>query len=84
MASSYRTLRPSLIHVVYCRNQRNNLDEDVSLSKYVNKIREILGWDVIDLVKPKSIGVKESNEQPTKDLEGYGAWLRNKYVNSSG
>ena len=68
---------------------------------------------MIDLVQPKSIGVKESNEQPvpadeeesnlinalenrirreqaaeeeeTKKptVEGYGTWLRNKYVNSS-
>ena len=33
--------------------------------------------------------VRKANEekekkQPTKTLEGYGAWLRNKYVNSSG
>ena len=38
------------------------MDEDVSLSKDVNKIRQILGWDEVDLVQPKSIGVKESNE----------------------
>tara|TARA_Y100000780_G_scaffold198843_1_gene190007 strand:- start:524 stop:1006 length:483 start_codon:yes stop_codon:yes gene_type:complete len=95
----------------------DGMDEDVSPSKDVNKIRQILGWNEVDLVQPKSIGVKESNEQPapvdeeesnlindlanrireeqpvveeenkkqpTKTLEGYGAWLRkNKIIKSA-
>ncbi len=38
------------------------VDEDASLSKDVNKIRQILGWDETSLVQTKSTGVKESNE----------------------
>ena len=59
------------------RRLREGLDKEASLSKDVNIIRKVLGWDETSLVQTKSIDIKESKEEPEKStVERYAAWLR--------
>ncbi len=66
------------------RRLREGLDKEASLSKDVNIIRKVLGWDETSLVQTKSIDIKESKEEPVPadkpkvTLESYTNYLRKK------
>ncbi|NMJ87829.1 MAG: hypothetical protein EX285_08350 [Thaumarchaeota archaeon] len=53
------------------------MDKDESLSKDVDIIRSVLGWDK-SLEQTKSADVKQSNEQTNVTLESYANYLRKK------
>ena len=70
------------------------IDEDITLTKNVNKIHHILGWDeqptpadeesrlINDIAK--RIREEQTEEKKHRDLEGYGTLLRkNKIIKSS-